>query len=114
MPPSSFAPRKTEMPPVAFQYGEISLNAWLSGWNVDSGFAQHACHQMSKNMNSLYQATAFHDVTRSFQSSIRQIDFPSVVVGHHPVRFTLSANCIWRALSLPSWLLARWCWVRSP
>jgi hypothetical protein len=58
MPPSSFAPRKTEMAPVAFEYGEISLNAWLCGWNVDTGSTQDACHQMSKKMNSLYRATA--------------------------------------------------------
>jgi hypothetical protein len=32
----------------------------------------------------------FHDEPGIFTNSIRQIDFPSVVVGDQPVRFTLS------------------------
>ena len=75
MSPSSFAPRKTEMAPVAFQYGEISLNAWLCGWNVDTGSTQDACHQMSKNMNSLYRATGFHDEPGVFRAQTDRLTF---------------------------------------
>jgi hypothetical protein len=63
------------MAPVAFQYGEISLNAWLCGWNADTGSTQDACHQMSKKMNSLYRGTAFHGEPGIFKAQTDRLTF---------------------------------------